>query len=314
MKARKYFAKAIVSVLVAVSLFATPEASGIAPGTAVAAEAASVKISRKKVTLGQGKTLTLFLKKGKKKVRASKWNTTNASVATVTSRGEVKAIRAGTAKIQAVRNGKTYTCKVTVRGLTKGSLTLTKGQAYNLSLKNLTKSQKKKVRRWTTSNKRVVSITKLSRTSYKLTAKGAGTARVTAKVGSTKFTCTVTVKAAGSTISSSTSSSAATHTHTWTAVTKQVQTGTKTVVVTKEYEEPVYEEHAVCNVCGKDYHGWTDAQIAADQNPHMDNHEGSGWHTESVLVNTIHHDAVVCEEPVYTTVTSYVCPTCGAAK
>lgn len=72
----------------------------------------SPSISKKSATLAVGKTLTLKMKNTKKKVT---WSSSKNSVATVSNKGKVKAIKAGKAKITAKVSGKKYTCKVTVK-------------------------------------------------------------------------------------------------------------------------------------------------------------------------------------------------------
>lgn len=69
--------------------------------------------------------------------------------------------------------------------LSKKSATLNVGKSLKLTLKN----NKKKVK-WSTSNKKVATVS-----NGKITAKGAGKATITAKVGSKKYTCKITVKA-----------------------------------------------------------------------------------------------------------------------
>ena len=77
------------------------------------AAAATVKLNKTKVTLTNGTTCQLKVKGTSKKV---KWSSSNKSVASVSSKGLVKAKKAGTTKIKAaVKGGKTYTCKVTVK-------------------------------------------------------------------------------------------------------------------------------------------------------------------------------------------------------
>ena len=77
------------------------------------AAAGTVKLNKKKVTLTKGYTCQLKVKGTSKKV---KWSSSNKSVASVSSKGLVKAKKAGTTKIKAaVKGGKTYTCKVTVK-------------------------------------------------------------------------------------------------------------------------------------------------------------------------------------------------------
>jgi len=77
--------------------------------------------------------------------------------------------------------------------ISNSKLTLKVGQTKKISVKNLKKKQKKKVK-WSSSNKKVASVNK----SGKITAKKKGTAKITAKVGKKKYTCKVTVKAKSS--------------------------------------------------------------------------------------------------------------------
>lgn len=72
--------------------------------------------------------------------------------------------------------------------LNKSKLTLEVGQKTKLTLKNLKKGTKVK---WSSSKKKVASVTKKG----KVTAKKAGKAKITAKEGNKKYTCKVTVTA-----------------------------------------------------------------------------------------------------------------------
>lgn len=80
-------------------------------------------------------------------------------------------------------------------GISKSKLTLKVGQTKKLSIKNLSKKQKKKVK-WSSSKKKVASVNK----SGKVTAKKKGTAKITAKVGKKKYICKVTVTAKSSNV------------------------------------------------------------------------------------------------------------------
>lgn len=73
--------------------------------------AKKIKLNRTKVTLTTGKTYQLKVKGTRKKV---KWTSNRKKIATVSSKGKVKAKKAGTAKIVAKVSGKKYTCKVIV--------------------------------------------------------------------------------------------------------------------------------------------------------------------------------------------------------
>ena len=158
------------------------------------AEAKSTpKISKKKITITVGSKKKLKVKGTTKKV---KWSSSKKSVATVTKKGVVKGKKKGTATITAKVGSKKLKCKVTVKAapkLNKKSVTLKVGKTYKLKVKNTTKKVT-----WTSSKKSVATVSKTG----KVTAKKKGTATITAKVGSKKLKCKVTVKKASSTSSS----------------------------------------------------------------------------------------------------------------
>ena len=68
--------------------------------------------------------------------------------------------------------------------LNKKSVTLTEGKSITLKLKGTTKKAK-----WTSNKKKVATVNQKG----KVTAKKAGKAKITAKAGKKKYTCTVTV-------------------------------------------------------------------------------------------------------------------------
>ena len=71
-----------------------------------------IKLNKTNLTLEVGKTATLKLTGS----TAKKWSSTDKKVASVSSKGKVKAKKEGTATIKAkATNGKTYKCKVTVK-------------------------------------------------------------------------------------------------------------------------------------------------------------------------------------------------------
>ena len=100
------------------------------------------------------------------------------------------------------------------------------------------------------------------------------------------------------------------------AVTK---TETVTVVDQAAYDEPIYESHQVCKVCGKDFGKGENATVEAI------NHSvetGHSYHSTSVKVGTKHHDAITHQEtktivvtPAYDEekITGYRC-SCGKTK
>ena len=110
------------------------------------------------------------------------------------------------------------------------------------------------------------------------------------------------------------------------AVTRQE---TYTVVDKEAYDEPVYETHVVCKVCGQDF---GKGEAASDQAGIHSAEFGHSYHSTKVRVGTKHHDAVTHQEtktvtvtPAYdetvivkqaydeTVITGYKC-SCGATK
>ena len=72
----------------------------------------SPKINKTNATIVTGKTLTLKVSGVPSTV---KWESSNKSIATVSSKGKVTAKKAGKATITAKVNGKSYSCKITVK-------------------------------------------------------------------------------------------------------------------------------------------------------------------------------------------------------
>lgn len=99
------------SLLLVVGIFA----GLIATGPQI--EAASANLNKKKLTLKAGSTYTLKVKKASGKVT---WSSSKKSVATVSSKGKVKAIKAGKAKITAKTGSQKLICNVTVQKLPLG--------------------------------------------------------------------------------------------------------------------------------------------------------------------------------------------------
>lgn len=103
--------RVLVILLLLTVLVVTPTSFPLV-GTSVIAEAATIKLSNKTLNLEVGKSKTLKISGTKSKV---KWSTSKKNVATVTTKGKVTAISAGTTTITAVVDGKKFTCKVTVK-------------------------------------------------------------------------------------------------------------------------------------------------------------------------------------------------------
>ncbi len=148
---------------------------------------------------------TLSLKKGKSQTLTAtvnpaglkvQWSSDKTSVATVDQNGKVTAKANGTANITA-KLGPTITakCKVTVTTdvssvkLDKKKLTMKIGEKKKLKATVSPSTASNKTVSWSTSDKKKATVSKGT-----VTAKKAGTVKITAKAGSKKATCTITIK------------------------------------------------------------------------------------------------------------------------
>lgn len=152
------------------------------PGQISSVEAAT-KINKKSVTLIKGQKVTLKITGTKKKV---KWSSSKKSVATVSTKGKVTAKKKGTAKITAKVGTKKYTCKVKVEtpSINKTNATLKIGNTLTLKLNGT--SQKVT---WKSHDSSVATVNSKG----KVTAIKEGTVKITAKIGSKKYNCQLTV-------------------------------------------------------------------------------------------------------------------------
>jgi len=126
---KKKYSKILLCTILIVGLLYTPVAIPQLANTQMVAEAeaATVKLNKKKTTVAVGNTVKLKMSGTKKKV---KWTSSNRKVATVTSKGVVKGRKAGTATIKAKVGGRTYKCKVTVKkSITTAKKTVTISKA-----------------------------------------------------------------------------------------------------------------------------------------------------------------------------------------
>ena len=92
-----------------------------------------IKLNCTKKTIYKGDIFKLKITGTKKKV---KWSSSNKTIATVSSKGVVKGIGEGTAKITAKVGKKKYTCKVNVNiiiKLNQTNLKLNEGNTYQLN-------------------------------------------------------------------------------------------------------------------------------------------------------------------------------------
>lgn len=163
-----------------------------------------VKLNQSSLTLGKGESYGLVstVLPANAKNKTCTWSTSNSSIATVSNTGKVTAKAVGTAVITVkTANGKTATCKVTVKPAPTSiktnptSLTLGKGESYTISESTNSGSYANAANlKWTSTNTKVVTVQKGSGNKAVVKAVGTGTAdvKITLFNGKTA-TCKVTV-------------------------------------------------------------------------------------------------------------------------
>ena len=158
---------------------------------------AKVKLSKTKATIEKDKTLTLkaTITPSDLPDKSVTWKSSNTKVATVTSAGKVKGVKAGTATITCTSNstGAKATCKVTVGyvELDKTEATILKGKTMTLTATVYPSSLTDKSVTWESSNTKIATVTSAG----KVKGVKAGTATITCTSNATglKATCKVTV-------------------------------------------------------------------------------------------------------------------------
>lgn len=154
-----------------------------------------VKLNKTKVTINMPKKKTVQLNATSTgshsgTLKKVKWSSNNTSVATVNSSGLVTGKKHGTAVITATIHGVQKKCKVTVNNptikLNSSEVSLQKGATYTLSATVTGKSKKVS---WKSSNNKVAVVN-----GGKITAKGEGSATITATANGISAKCKVTVK------------------------------------------------------------------------------------------------------------------------
>lgn len=182
-----------------------------------------ITLNQKNIAISKGKTYTLkaTVTPSTANNKAVTWSTSNKKIVTVTSKGKIKAVKAGTATITVKAkdgSGKKATCKITVKAptttttddsqtgtvmaISKPALTLKVGKSSTLTVSNA----EGKTLVWVSSDTAVATVT----SSGKVTAKKAGKTVIVAKEvgGSQSVTCYVTVTEDESTTTTQTGVSA----------------------------------------------------------------------------------------------------------
>jgi uncharacterized protein YjdB len=156
-----------------------------------------VKLDQTKTSIQKGKTVTLTATVYPSSLtdKSFTWKSSNTKVATVTSKGKVKGVKAGTATITCTSNatGFSTTCKVTV-GYVKLDQTeaiIEKGKTKTLKATVYPSSLEDKSVTWKSSNENIATVT--SKGKVKGVKAGTATITCTSKATGLKATCKVTV-------------------------------------------------------------------------------------------------------------------------
>ena len=162
--------------------------------TSVSLNKGETKDAKKMYTVNTGWTFV----RTELQPQSFEWTSSNTKVATVDKNGKITGVDGGTATITAKIGEKSISYQVTVKAplisisLNKSTMTLEKGKTENLVVNyNPTGTTDDKTVTWTTSDSKIAAVQ-----NGKITAVGAGTATITAKVGSKTAQCKVTVKKA----------------------------------------------------------------------------------------------------------------------
>lgn len=161
------------------------------------AEAATVKINKKEITINVDDTYQLKVSGTKSKV---KWSSSKKSIAMVSSDGEVTAKKVGKATITATTNGKKYKCKVTVKkleisdvyieaNLSNLQLQVNKEYCGMLSINGISDNSKVE---WSSSDDSIVSLELYDRFTF-LNAHKVGEVTITGVVKNKSFTCLINI-------------------------------------------------------------------------------------------------------------------------
>ena len=171
----------VMCFVLALAVAVTAELPVVMPMEQVEA-ATKASMNKKSVTLFKGKSVKLKVTGVNGK---AKWSSSKKSVATV-SNGKVKAKKKGTAVITANVNGQKCTCKVTVEDPKINFKT----KLYEDETLQLKVTGTKQTVKWKSSNKKIVAIS----SNGKVKAKSSGKATITARIGTVKLICKITVE------------------------------------------------------------------------------------------------------------------------
>ena len=158
----------------------------------------SVTLDKESISLtkGESQTLVATVKPDGATYKALTWTSSDSKIASVDSKGKVKALAVGSATITVKADDQQATCVVTVTvpiqsiTLNKSELTLTKGQSETLVATLKPEDTSDNTVTWSSSNQTVATVD----ANGKVTAVNGGKATITAKAGGKTASCAVTVE------------------------------------------------------------------------------------------------------------------------
>ena len=156
--------------------------------------ATNIKLNCTKKTMYVGDTFKLKISGTKKKV---KWSSSDKRIATVSSKGVVKGIKEGDAKIITVVSGKKYTCIVKVKNVASQSIELDKtkiecvvGENAKIKATVLPSNTTDKTLQWSTGDESIVKVDSKG----KVTGISSGETMLFVTNGNCTASCPITVK------------------------------------------------------------------------------------------------------------------------
>ena len=156
--------------------------------------ATKIKLNCTKKTIEEGESFKLKISGTKKKV---KWSSLDKRIATVSSKGVVKGIKEGDAKIIAVVSGKKYTCSVKVKNVVSQSIELDKteiecvvGENAKIKATVLPSNTTGKTLQWSTGDESIAKVDSKG----KVTGISSGETMLFVTNGNCTASCPITVK------------------------------------------------------------------------------------------------------------------------
>ena len=162
----------------------------------MAVNSVSLNISELVLDKGKSETLTATVKPDDATDKTVTWSSSDTKIVTVDSNGKVTAVAGGSATITAKAGDKQATCTVTVSVpvesvvIDKESISLEEGSSSTLVATIKPDDATDKSVSWSSSNTSIAAVDQ----NGKVTAVKEGKATITAKAGSQKATCIVTVQ------------------------------------------------------------------------------------------------------------------------